>query len=179
MLIGLIERLHYQDGSTRRYLLGSMNFELGLSALSNPTFSAPSIRIWNSRPAGTGSIVMRSGADVVLGRVEGVRTLRNNVQIGGAALGFTAGGRHPVSLVGEIAQILQINKRDIDNHARLTSGFRRSVASTRERGYARQDIQTIRIATLAATPLARRRITPPRYDGSQRAKCNAGGQLFT
>lgn len=167
ILIGLIEEgFIVQDENTRRYLLGPMNFELGLGALFKSDFQRAFHPFLEELSAESGDrvyLVMRSGADVVcLDRVEGRKDVRGTTfQIGGRRpLGFTAGGLAILSALSdaEITQILRINKRDIDNHARLTpASFRRSIASTRERGYAlAKDIQTIGISHVgAATPLTR------------------------
>lgn len=154
ILLGLIEAgFIVQDPKTRRYLLGPMNFELGLGALFKTDFQRhfhPHLLQLAEKTGYRAFLVMRSGADAVcLDRVEGKKNVRGSTfEVGGRRpLGFGAGGLALLASLSdaEIKQILLINKRDIDNHGRLAvASFWRGVRLSRERGFAiARDIHTI------------------------------------
>ena len=112
-------------------------------------------------------LVMRSGADAVcLDRIEGKKNVRGSTfEIGGRRpLGFGAGGLALLSSLAdaEIKQILIINKRDIENHGRLTvPAFWRGIEHTRERGFAiARDIHTIGVCHVGIA-------VPPQPDGAR------------
>jgi len=145
LLLGLMdEGFIVQDDKTRRYLLGPLNFELGLGAMFKTDFQRtfhPHLERITAETGYTGFLVMRSGADTVcLDRIEGSKPVKMTpFEIGGRRpLGFGAGGLALLSSLpdAEITRILEINKRDIDNHGRLTvDKFWGAIGRTRERGY--------------------------------------------
>jgi DNA-binding IclR family transcriptional regulator len=134
-----------QDSLTRRYLLGPLNYELGLAA-SHRTDMHDKLRPVLERIAhASGDTVylnVRSGFDqVCLLRIEGYSTIRAMIQeIGGRRpLCFGSSGLAIMAALedDEVEEVLQANAKDIANHSWLTpDAVRRAVAKTRQNGFA-------------------------------------------
>jgi DNA-binding IclR family transcriptional regulator len=145
LLCLMAEGFVVHDAETRCYLLGPVNYELGLATFRRNDFHGkmrPKLE-WLARQTGdTVYLNIRSGSDqVCIDRVEGYSPIRALTQeIGGRRpLGFGSSGLAILASLEdhEVEAILVANARDIANHPRLTAeSLRRAVARVRHDGYA-------------------------------------------
>jgi DNA-binding IclR family transcriptional regulator len=146
ILVCLIEEgFVIQNQQTRRYLLGPLNYELGLAAIHRSDMHENLRPVLERIARASGDTVylnMRSGFDqVCLLRIEGYSPIRAVIQdVGGRRpLCFGSSGLAIMAALedSEIEKILQANTNDIANHGWLTrEAVRRAVAKTRQNGFA-------------------------------------------
>jgi len=138
------ERMVVQNQSTKRYVLGPLNFELGLATnndLSIKRYFRPQLEKLAQHSGDTVYLSVRSGADAVcIDRVEGHSPIRAiTLEIGGRRpLSFGASGQALMSHLSdaEIQEILAKNAIDIQNHPSLTNeSLFKSIQQARKQGY--------------------------------------------
>jgi DNA-binding IclR family transcriptional regulator len=134
-----------QNPETRKYLLGPLNFELGLAVTHRSDMYDDLKPLLERIARASGDTVylnMRSGFDqVCLLRIEGYAPIRAVIQdVGGRRpLCFGSSGLAIMASLddSEIERILQANANDIANHGWLTrEAVRRAVTKARQNGFA-------------------------------------------
>lgn len=167
LLCLMAEGFVIQDADSRHYMLGPVNYELGLATFRRNDFHSELKPTLESLARQTGDTVylnIRSGSDqVCIDRIEGYSPIRALTQeIGGRRpLGFGSSGLAILASLEdhEVEEVLVDNARDIANHPRITpESLRRAVERTRRDGYA-----VIRDTTVAGVSAIGIRVPAPAY----------------
>jgi DNA-binding IclR family transcriptional regulator len=152
------ERLVVQNETTRRYLLGPLNFELGLATTRDNRGEGAVRDIIRELAQLTGDTVYlmaRSGAELVcIDRAEGDYAIRVHLfSVGGRRpLGFAAAGQALLACMDDasIEAIIERNERELGGHRRLTKEkIWEGIERARTRGFAiSTDVYTVGISSI-------------------------------